>query len=236
VPQNIVASGIDAWSNNLKDENAHRQLAMEMGGARLDKPANGGFHWLSAREEQADKVLVASAVYAFNERNAKDPTAMFGQQKHELEIAPQPYPREHSRYRANEDWEFLVRFNGHPLASQKVVLETQNGSRAEFLGNAQGVVKVHFPDDFKPEEETPATAMRSRMRGADFVLVAEQTEAGKTYVTAFNSNYAPDALDKRSMAIGLGFTLLGMLGGIPLLKQGKMSKNSSSDVSRKEEA
>ena len=116
VPQNIVADGIEAYSNNQQDENAHRLLTMEMGGAKLDKPASGGFHWLSAREEQADKVSVASIVQSFGERGAKDPTTMFMQQKHELEIIPQPFPREHSRYRANEDWKFLVRFNGSSVS------------------------------------------------------------------------------------------------------------------------
>ena len=149
MPQKIVATGIDAWSSNLKDDNAHRQLALEMGGAMLDKPASGGFHWLSAREEQGDSVRVASTVQAFGERGAKDPTAMFMQQKYELEIIPQPYPREHSRYRANEDWKFLVRFNGKPLSGQEVYLETSNGSMSAFVSDELGVFSMHVPDDFK---------------------------------------------------------------------------------------
>ena len=104
VPQNIVANSIDAYSNNLKDDTGRRQLPLDMAGAKLDKPASGGFHWLSASEEQGGRVLVASTVYSFGERGAKDPTAMFMLQKHNLEIIPQPYPREHSRYRADENW------------------------------------------------------------------------------------------------------------------------------------
>src|SRR5512135_998856 len=149
VPQNIVVSNIDAYSNNLQDQNAHGQLDMDMAGARLDKPASGGFHWLAAREEQGNKVLVASSVFSFAGSGAQDPTAMFMQQKHELEIIPQPYPREHSRYRADENWKFLVRFNGTPLPDQKVLLETQNGTKSETMTNAQGVATVHLPDDFK---------------------------------------------------------------------------------------
>ncbi len=90
VPQNIVADGVAAYSNNLKDEHGHRQLPLEIGGAKLDKPASGGFQMLTAREAQADSVHVASTVYYFGERGAQDPTAMFMQQKHELEIIPQP--------------------------------------------------------------------------------------------------------------------------------------------------
>lgn len=226
-PQNIVAGGIDAYSNNLKGENAHRQLPMEMAGARLDKPASGGFHWLSAREERGDKVLVASTVYFFGERGAKDPTAMFMQQKQELEIIPQPFPREHSRYRADENWKFLVRFNGKPLPNQKIVLETQNGTRTELVSDVQGIVTVHLPDDFKAEEEQKEAGKHGRgMPGADFVLATEHVEGNKTYLTAINSSYGKNAFDKRSFTMGLGFTLLGMIGAVPLLRQRKTAQKS----------
>lgn len=227
LPQNIVAASIDAWSSNLKDENGHRQLIVDMGGAMLDKPASGGFHWLSAREEQEGTVRVASTVQPFGERGAKDPTAMFMQQKYELEIIPQPFPREHSRYRAGEDWKFLVRFNGQPLAGQEVYLETSNGSMAEFVSDAVGVIAIRVPDDFKVEEGTPGAAGHNHGRpGADFVLATEHADGGKTYLTAFNSSYGPNAFDKRSMVLGVGFTLLGMLGAVPLLRQRKTDKRN----------
>lgn len=229
VPQNIVADSIDAWSNNLKDEHARRQLPMEMAGARLDKPANGGFQMLTARQEQAGQVQVASTVYYFGERGAKNPTVMFMQQKNELEIIPQPFPHEHSRYRANEDWKFLVRFNGKPMPGQKVSLETQNGSNALLLSDRQGVIALHVPDDFKPVEEGAAGHDHGMRRGAEFVLATEHAEAGKTYLTAFNSSYGPDAFDQRSLAMGLGFAFLGMLGAVPLLRQRKASKKVMAD-------
>ncbi len=228
VPQNIVAGSIDAYSNNLKDEKAHRQLQMDMAGARLDKPATGGFQILAAREERDGKVRVASTVYFFSERGGQNPTAMFMQQKHELEIIPQPFPREHSRYRANEDWKFLVRFNSKPLAGQKVNLETRNGTKTELLSDAQGVITVHVPDDFKVEAEKKNAAGHSHeRRSSDFVLAAELAEGGKTYLTAFNGSYGPDAFDQRSMAMGLGFTLMGMMGAAPLLRQRKAAKKPS---------
>lgn len=218
VPQNIVADGVAAWSNNPADRHGRRQLPIEMAGAKLDKPESGGFHWLSAREERGETVRIASAVYYFGERGAENPTAMFMTQKHELEIIPQPYPREHSRYRADEEWKFLVRFDGRPLANRKVVLETSNGSRAELQSDAQGLVVARIPDDFNAEVERMAVGGNGR-RGADFVLSAEHAESGKRYLTAFNAGYGPDAFDQRSIAMGVGFTLLGMLGAAPLLRQ-----------------
>lgn len=231
VPQNIVAGSIDAYSSDIKDAGMHRQLQLGMGGARLDKPEVGGFHWLSAREELADKVLVASTVYYFS-HPGKNPTAMFMQQKHELELVPQPFPREHSRYRANEDWRFLVRFNSQPLPNQKVSMETRNGSKAELVSDAQGVITLHLPDDFNvAEDEKPGGGMQSHgRRSADFVLATEYVANDKTYLTAFNSSYGPDAFDQRSLAMGLGFTLLGMLSAVPLLRQRKAETRQATDA------
>lgn len=225
--KNLLADRFDAYSNNLDDMAGHRQLPIELAGALLDKPQSGGFHWLTARGQQGDQISVASTVYYFS-NPGKNPTAMFMQQKNELEVIPQPYPREHSRYRANEDWLFLVRFNSRPLAAQKVTLETSNGSRAELLTDAQGMVRLHLPDDFRMEPEKSGKEQHSHgHRMGDFVLATEHAEAGKSYLTAFNSGYGPDAYDGRSLAWGLGFTLLGMVSAVPLLRQRKGDKKSA---------
>lgn len=225
VPYGMVASSIDAYSNNPEDSKGHRQLPLQMAGARLDKPESGGFHWLAAREEQDGQVRVASTVHLFSERGAKNPTVLFMQQKYKLEIIPQPYPREHSRYRANEDWKFLVHFNGKPLPGQKVNLETANGTKTGLVSDAQGVVTWHVPDDFASEAVQKASAEHSHgRRSADFVLATEHAEDGKTYLTAFNSSYGTDAFYQRNLGLGLGFTLLGMIGAVPLLRQRKPAK------------
>ena len=227
IPQNIAANNVDAYSNNANDAKPHRQLPLEMAGARLDKPESGGFHWLAAREEQGDLVRVASTVHYFGERGGQNPTAMFMQQKHELEVIPQPFPREHSRYRANEDWKFLVRFNGKPLANQKVLMETMNGTKAELASDAQGVITVRIPDDFKAEVPQAASGHDHGRRSSDIVLATEYAEGGKTYLTAFNASYGTDAFYQRDLAMGLGFTLLGMIGAVPLLRRRKDAKQAA---------
>lgn len=235
VSQNITAASIDARSNDIQDEKGRRQLPVETAGARLDKPGAGGFHWLSAREEQADRVVVASTVHFFSERGAQNPTPLFMQQKHELEIIPQPFPREHSRYRSNEDWKFLVRFSGKPLPNQKMIMETSNGTKTELSSDAQGVVTAPIPGDFKEEPlKKPADAHDHGRRGADFVLATQYVDEGKSYLTAFNTSYGPDAFDQRSLAMGLGFTLLGMIGAAPLLRQRKNTKQAAEAAKNKE--
>lgn len=229
-PQNIAADAIEAWSNDLQDANGHRSLSIGMGGAELDKPATGGFQLLTAREVQGDGVRVASTVHYFGERGGMNPTAMFNQVKHELEIVPQPYPREHSRYRANEDWQFAVRFKGQPLAGKNIVLETSNGSQSEFMTDAAGLVQVHVPDDFKTETEQSKGESHGMRRGADFVLAVSHTDGGLNYLTAFNSNYGEDAYANRSLVMGLGFMLVGMLGAAALLRTRKTNNEERTNA------
>ncbi len=219
VPQNIVADRLDAYSNAATSPS--RPLALDMAGAKLDKPASGGFHWLTAREEQGNLVRVASTVYYFS-HPGKNPTTMFLKTKNELELIPQPFPREHSRYRANEDWAFLVRFNNQPLAQHPVQLLTQNGTSSTFTSDGKGIVKVHFPDDFKAENIPTATEKhRHGRRSSGFVLASAQRQGDKNYLTSFNGQYGSDAFYQRDIGLGIGFMLLGMLGAIPLLRQRK---------------
>jgi len=234
ISQGIVANRIDAYSSDVNGTAWHRQLVFDLAGAKLEKQLIGGFHWLAAREELDGRVLVASTVHYSTERSAQNPTAMFMRQKHELEIIPQPYPREHSRYRANESWKFLVRFNGKPLVEQKVHVETANGTHTELSSDTRGMVTLVMPDDFMDAKNKNSAHDHGR-RGADFVLATEHAEGGISYLTAFNASYGPDAFDQRSLALGLGFTLLGMFGAAPLLRQRKTAK-AGTETTKNEDA
>ena len=52
-------------------------------------------------------------------------------------------------------------------------------------------------------------------------------------MTAFNSSYGPNAFDKRSFTLGMGFVVLGMLGAVPLLFQ--RNTGSRSRLTKKNE-
>lgn len=200
---------------------APRELEMTLGGAQLEPlPEVGNYYWITAREELDDKIIVASTSHYFTSPGPA-PAKMLLMKKHELELIPQPLPREHGRYRENEDWKFLLRYNGQPLPNQTVNLETQNGSKASFTSDAQGIATVHFPEDFKQ-----AAAKKEGGGGHDhgprsvpFVLETEYAAGGKQYVTAFNYVYGADAYTGRSLAWGTGFTLFGMLLASPLLRR-----------------
>lgn len=228
LPKSFSPSRVEGYASDLKSTEAHRILDYDLVIAKLGKPKAGGFHWLSATEETPEKVVVASTVYYMSERGAVNPTAMFLQQKSALEIIPERFPREHSRYRANEVWKFVVRYQGKALANQKVHLETQNGTKQALVSDANGIVDVALPDDFAhaPPPKESAPHMHGR-KSAEFVLATEHVDGGKTYLTTFNQSYGPDAFDQRSLALGLGFMALGMLGAMPLLRNRTKPKSAT---------
>lgn len=200
---------------------APRDLERTPGGAKLEAlPKVGNYYWVTAREEQGDRITVASTSYYFSNPGPA-PGQMLLAQKHELELIPQPLPREHNSYRENEDWKFLLRFNGQPLPDQVIKLETKNGSKVTFTSDAQGIATVRFPEDFKQvaEKREGGGGHDHGPRRAPFVLETEYATNGKQYLTAFNSTYSPDAYTGRSLALGAGFTLFGMVLASPMLRR-----------------
>ncbi|MDD5181268.1 MAG: hypothetical protein PHT15_08425, partial [Gallionellaceae bacterium] len=203
-------------------------LEMTLGGAKLEAlPKVGNYYWVTAREEQGDKIIVAATSYYFSNPGPA-PTQMLLTRKNELELIPQPLPREHNSYRENEDWKFLLRFDGQPLPGQIIKLETQNGGKASFTSDAQGIATVRFPEDFKQaaEKKEGGGGHDHGPRRASFVLETEYAANGKQYVTAFNSTYAPDAYNGRSLALGAGFTLFGMMLASPMLRRKPEAKKT----------
>lgn len=234
VPQNFAAASIEAYSNNIDAADAHRKLDVDLSGGKFEQSSTGGFHMLIARGQNDAVIEVASTVYYNGERSARNPTEMFLQQKSDLEVIPQRFPREHSRYRANETWNFLVRFNGQPLADQRVNLETSNGTHAELKTDASGILTLKVPDDFKEPDlsaERKSGHDHGNRRGSDFVLAVRYSSSGKSYLTTFNSSYGPDAFNQRNLAFGVGFVLLGMIAATPLVRKRKEGKADNGEIS-----
>jgi hypothetical protein len=149
-------------------------------------------------------------------------------QKSELEIIPQPLPREHGAWRESEKWQFLLRFNGQPLAKKEVRMETEFGTKTAFVSDEQGMVTVLFPRDFKPAEKKPEQGGHDHgPRRAKFVLAVEHDDGGKHYLTAFNYTYSADAARGKNLLAGVGFGMFGMLLATPLLRRKKAENNNS---------
>lgn len=182
----------------------------------LQSSGVGNYHWLLARQESPQRVTVASTAHYFSNPGPA-PTDMLGRSKSELEIVPAPLPREHSRYRENQEHVFAVRFRGAPLAGATLRFASSAGSRATFVSDATGRVRVRFPDDV-PRAKPGGHGMGSANR---FVVAVAHEADGRHYLTAFNYSYAEDAYARRSLAWGGGFVALGGLIALPLIVRRK---------------
>lgn len=201
-----------------------RTLPLHGGKAELTVGAQGNYHWLLARAESPEEIRVASSVRYFGNPGPA-PTAMLAQPKSELEIVPQPLPREHWQYRSGQEWDFLIRFQGQPLADATLHFMSKNGSHAAFRSDAAGRVRLAFPNDW------PADAMAEdghRRPMTPFVLMVEHEAAGRRYLSAFNHVYGPDPMQARSLAAGAGCLALGGVLALPLLRRRKEKKEGKS--------
>jgi len=193
------------------------QLADGRAKIELADAGTGNYQWIQMRDEQEGHVAVASTVW-FSAVSGPSPRRLLQRRRGELEIVPAPLPREHAAYRESEKWDFAVRYQGQPLAGQRVVMETENGTRGAFVTNPQGVATVLFPRDF---DGKPGGGGHGARLSAGFVLSTEHLDGGRHFVTSFNSSYREDADRGRSLGWGAAFGVLGMVSALPLLRRRK---------------
>jgi len=230
LPRGIEATQVTVFAPEGPAERRRVDYPVAADGAKIASatPKIGNYHWVIARAETPDEVRVASTVWYFG-NPGDSPKELLTEAKHELEIVPDPLPREHGRYRESEKWRFLVRFNGQPLASQPLTLETEFGSRSSFVTDAAGFATVLFPRDFKPAKEAGEHAGHGRRYGK-FVLSAEKDADGKRYLTAFNLSYGEDGDRNKSLGWGAAFGLIGMLAATPLLRRRNGAQGEAKNV------
>ncbi|MBL4613450.1 MAG: hypothetical protein JKY27_01045 [Magnetovibrio sp.] len=132
-----------------------------------------------------------------------------------FEITPTILPREHAHYRENETWAFTLRMDGKPMAGLAVVLETSNGTKAEFITQDDGIVEVTFPGDFKdiPKEQW----RHGRPPASKFVVAVRNGGLLATY----NDQYNLDAYGDKNLWAGIGFAMLGMIAAVPIVRRRK---------------
>lgn len=223
-PQNIAAASVTVFAPDGPPERRKIDYPLGPEGAKIESvtPKIGNYHWVIAREETPNEVRVASTAWYFGNPGAS-PKELLQEAKHELEIVPDPLPREHASYRESEQWHFLVRFKGQPLANQSLLLETAFGTRSTVFTNTAGVATVQFPRDFKPSGKQDGERESHGPRRAPFVLSTVKEADGRRYLTAFNLSYGEDPDRNRNLGWGAAFGLIGMLAAIPLLRRRPVS-------------
>jgi len=167
------------------------------------------FHVLIARHDTADTSTTAIQYFhSFGRPTSVSPSLLVNSAKSELEIIPDPLPREHWLYRAAHRAKFIIRFKGKPLANQVVELTTENGSRQAIKTNASGRLAITLPDDF------PITHAGYRHnQPAELLLDTTYTFNGHRYRTLLSAPYIVNSAHWQSFSGGLLVAGGGMLMG-----------------------
>lgn len=178
------------------------------GSYKIESRGIGNYHWVTA-EDQSGLRFASTVKYFSNPGPA--PREMLAQDKLKLEVRPLILPREHGRFRANEQWEFLVKLDGKPVTETTIHLQTSNGSHLQATTNAQGIANLAFPDDFNTQPDPHAHHKGGhgghRRPSAKFVVWTEHQ--GMT--SAFNYKYSPDAFTNKVVLPAVGLLFAGSL-------------------------
>lgn len=227
-PLGIEAVEVSVFAPVVTGERARVAYPVGPEGAKIESasPRIGNYHWVTARQESETEVRVASTAWYFSNPGPA-PTELLMKTKHELEIVPQPLPREHSSYREAEEWRFQVRWNGTPLAGKPLTLESEFGSRSSFVTDERGVAIVLLPRDFREQRSRGGEEGMMGPKRAKFALGVEHDADGKHYLTAFNYTYSPDPERARSLGWGAAFGVLGMVAALPLLRRRSVTADSA---------
>lgn len=219
-PLGIEAAEVSVFAPVVTGERSRVTYPVGPEGAKIESasPQVGNYHWVTARQESELEVRVASTAWYFG-NPGPGPTELLTKAKHELEIVPQPLPREHSSYREAEEWRFEVRWNGAPLAGKTLTMESEFGSRSSYITDERGVATVLLPRDFREQKSKAGAEGMMGPRRAKFALGVEHDADGKHYLTAFNYTYSPDPERTRSLGWGATFGVLGMVAALPLLRR-----------------
>jgi hypothetical protein len=215
--ENAEGASITLWKPDLTT----LPLKLSQGGFALPGTGMDNYHaivvertWGNSRES------LIRYEYLFGRPSKHSPRELTGAVKTDLEIAPDPIPREHYRYHSDQAWGFLLRLHGLPVAGVPLTLSTDNGTTLEAVSDDSGRAVFRLPDDF-PDLMAGARDTRS----AGFSVSARKHEAGIDYRTTLAADYRINPAHWQSTPLGLlaaGFGVLagGLLGRVKP-KEGK---------------
>ncbi len=160
-----------------------------------------------------DRPAAKEALIRYEYQNGRptkhSPRELLAALKTDLEIVPDPLPREHYRYHANERWGFRVRFRGAPVAGATVSLSTEHGSELQADSDAAGRVSFLLPDDH-PQVKPGRRANKP----AEMTLRVEHSDPDRLYATRLGAVYHADPGHWQSVPWGVGVAAIGLLAGL----------------------
>jgi hypothetical protein len=223
--QLIVLPAIEASESPLVQQ---VDVTEGKGAVRTRGKRQGGWYRVLAEGTGPDGPVRAGTVVYFSNPGPA-PRQMLANALPGLELVPVELPREHRHYRAGETWSFVVRRDGDPLTEHPVLFETAQGVSQSLFTDGQGVVRVTFPDDFpaEPEQGAGHGGHRRGPRTAFVLSTVAPGSGGGRMLAAFNYHYRPGPYAGKSLWLGGGFALLGMVAAVPLVIRRKPREGRS---------
>lgn len=177
----------------------------------------GSYHMLFARKQHDASNEVAMRYLHMQGRDTDvSPEELVTSPKAMLDITPDPLTREHQRYLSLKPANFVISYNGEPLAQQRVTLKTTNGSEIAALTDKSGRVSLELPDDFSDVQSG-----RSNNRPADFVVATSLERDGYSYQTTVSAAYYVNPSHWRSLSGGLLAMFAGVVSGLLVLRRSR---------------
>lgn len=200
------------WSSNLERLNLPIKKS---GKAALPRTGIDNYHVMIARRH--NEKLHESAIrylYRRGKPSGHSPSELTRLEKLPLEIVPDPLPREHRRYIGAKEEQFVVRFQGEPLAGVKVDLETTNGTQLEAKSDAKGRVRFAIPDDF-----SHVVPGRRNNPPAEMIVRTDHTGDGVLHRVNLSAPYYASPTNWKSFNAGLFMLGFGFFAGVLIVRR-----------------
>ncbi|MCW8976250.1 MAG: hypothetical protein OQK42_04290 [Sedimenticola sp.] len=217
---NADGAVITLWKPDL----SKRLLEPKMDMVTIPPTGVDNYHAIIIEQDWGDSVdAIIRYEYLRGKPSGKSPTKLTSAIKTDLEIVPDPLPREHHRYYSGEKAAFLIRYRNQLLKNQPVVLQTGNGSSLKGVTDNDGRVVMTLPDDFK----NVVTGERDQ-RSADLSITTEYLESGKHYNSTLSAEYRVSPVHWQYKSWGLAAAGVGFLFGGFLTSRVSRSKKERS--------
>ena len=200
-------------------------LSLSSGQVRLPKTGVDNYHVVVAEQDIGHlKKAFIRYVFRYGKPSGHSTRDVVNANKTELEIIPDPIPREHDHYYSQQNWSFRIRFQGQPLAHCVVKLHTENGTHLQQVTDKYGRVTFTLPDDFPH-----VVAGRRDKRTVTMTLVVRHQIGSHQWQTIFMSDYAVNPAHWQFTSWGGWVMLIGMVLGRVIVRLNR-KRNSGEKV------
>ena len=205
----MLMNGADSEMRMWKPDGSIIEMTVAGDHFNLPKTGVDNYHAVGVeRHSQNLREFYIRYIYRRGKPSGHSPAEILAINKSDLEIFPDPLPREHRDYQSGETWPFIVRFRGEPLSGAEVVLSTFYGGISTAVSDKEGRVLLHLPDDFPDMVEGERDE-----RKADFAVTAEHQDGDNRYRSHLGAEYEPNPRHWQSRPLGFLVIGIGMLAG-----------------------